>query len=208
MGELQSLRAWRAIVVPYVLSRFLTVATLVTTRHVFTTLHLAEPSALHGRSGGLLGWDASWYRDIASSGYSGVAKEGLRFFPLLPMLGRVVSWLPGVDAGLAVLIVVNVAALAAGFVVYELAVQERHDPDIARRAVWILFLVPPAYVLMMGYAEALFILFSAISLLALRRRWWLVAIAAGALAALARPVGALLAFPIAIEGWRARRYEM
>jgi hypothetical protein len=120
------------------------------------------------------------------------------------MLARAVAWLPGIDAGLGALLVANVSALALGFVLYELVLAERDNADLARRAVWLVYLVPPAYVLTMGYAEALFMTCSAVTLLAARKqRWWLAALAA-ALAGLARPVGALLVLPIAIEAWRAR----
>jgi hypothetical protein len=66
------------------------------------------------------------------------------------------------------------------------------------------YLVPPAFVLVMGYAEATFMTFAAVVLLGLRsRRWWLAAIF-GFLAGLTRPVGVLLAVPAAVEGWQKR----
>ena len=42
------------------------------------------------------------------------------------------SWLPGVSAGLGVVFVANVSALALGFVLYRLVMQERDDPELAR----------------------------------------------------------------------------
>ena len=96
-----------------------------TTRHVFTTLHIAVPLATHD---GLLAWDASWYRDIAHGGYDGVAKEGLRFFPLFPMLGTAVSWLRASTRGLRRRCSSPTSsALVLGFVVYQLVLHERHD---------------------------------------------------------------------------------
>jgi hypothetical protein len=193
-------RAAPAVLVPYVVSRVLVVASLAITRHLFTTLGVARPLAARD---GLLGWDASWYRDIARGGYDAVPVEGLRFFPLFPLLGRAVAWLPGVDAGLGVLVVANLSALALGFAVYELVALERDD-DVARRAMWVLFLAPPAFVLTMAYAEAPFLLATTIAFIALRsERWWIAAVA-GVVAALTRPVGLLLAIPAAVEGWRRR----
>ena len=194
-------RAARAVLVPYVVSRVIVVVVLITVRHVVTTNHFAMPVAAHD---GLLAWDASWYRDIARAGYDGVAPEGLRFFPLFPILGRVVAWLPGVSAAFGVVFVANVSALVLGFVLYALATHERHDPDLARRAVWLVYLVPAAFVLVMGYAEATFMTFAAAVLLCLRtRRWWLAALL-GFLAGLTRPVGVLLVIPAAVEGWQLR----
>ena len=190
----------RAVIVPYLASRFIVLATLVTTRHMFTTLRIAQPVETRG---GLLSWDAAWYRDIARGGYDAVAREGLRFFPLFPLLGRAVSWVPGIGASNAVLIVANLSALALGYVLYLLVMHERDDPALARRAVWLVYLVPPSFVLVMGYAEATFMTAAAIVLLTLRtRRWWIAAAVAFA-AGLVRPVGALLAVPAAVEGWQA-----
>ena len=193
----------RAVLVPYVLSRGIVLLALVLTRHVLRGKS-ASPLPIQARMG-LLGWDAAWYRDIARSGYNGVAKVGLRFFPLFPLVARVVSWLPGVSAGFAVLLVANVSALVVGVLVYELARREGRDPDLARRAVWIVYLAPSAFVLVMGYAEATFMVATLVALLGLRsRRWWIAAVA-GVLAGLTRPVGLLLVVPALVEAWRARR---
>lgn len=189
------------MLVPYVTSRLIVLGTLVVTRHVLSTLHVA-PNLRAQAS--LLGWDAAWYRDIAHGGYGSVAREGLRFFPLFPMTARVVSWLPGVDAGLAVILVVNVAALALGFAVYALVLGERSDPALAGRAVWLVYLLPSAYVLVMGYAEALFMTAAAVALLTQRQRRWWIAAAVGLLAGLTRPVGMLLAVPALVEAVRTR----
>jgi hypothetical protein len=191
----------RAVLVPYVLSRVIVVVTLVVCRHVLTTLQVAGRFRVQAS---LLGWDGGWYRDIARGGYDAVAREGLRFFPLFPLLGHVVAWLPGVNAAAAVVVVANVAALALGFAVRALVLEERADEALARRAVWLAYLLPPAFVLVMGYAEALFMTGAAVMLLALRRgRWWLAAVA-GVAVGLTRPVGILLAVPALVEAVRTR----
>jgi len=193
----------RAVLVPYVLSRGIVVFALVLTRHVLRA-RSATPLPLQARLG-LLGWDAAWYRDITRSGYGGVEKVGLRFFPLFPLIARVVSLLPGVSAGAAVLVVANVSALAVGVLMYTLAYRERQDPDLARRAVWIVYLAPTAFVLVMGYAEASLMVATLVALLALRRRQWWIAAVAGVLAGLTRPVGLILVVPAVFEVWNVRR---
>ena len=192
----------RAVLVPWVLSRGIVVLALVLTRHVLRA-RSATPLPIQARMG-LLGWDAAWYRDIAQGGYGSVPKVGLRFFPLFPLIARVVSWLPGVSAGTAVVVVSNVSALVVGVLVYELARREGRDHELARRAVWILYLAQTAFVLVMGYAEGTFMVATVVALLALRgRRWWIAALA-GLLAGLIRPVGLLLVVPAVFEVWRAR----
>jgi hypothetical protein len=195
----------RAVVVPFVASRAVVLAALVLTRHVVTALHASPPPVQVGD--GLLAWDASWYRDIALHGYGGVAKEGLRFFPFLPMLARVGSWLPGVSVRLALLLVVNACALAVGALVYDLARNEGRSDAVARRAVWIVYLAPPAFVLVMGYAEATLMTATLVALLAMRRRRWWIAAIAGVVAGLTRPVGLLLVVPALVEAYRAPRRQ-
>ena len=185
------------MLVPFVVSRAVVLSALVLTRHVVTATRTATPPVQ--ASDGLLGWDASWYRDIARHGYDGVAKEGLRFFPFLPILARVGSWMPGVSVRLALLLVVNACALAVGALMYELVRGEGRSDAVAQRAVWIVYLAPPAFVLVMGYAEATLMTATLVALLALRRqRWWIAAIA-GVVAGLTRPVGVLLVVPALVE---------
>jgi hypothetical protein len=191
----------RAALVPYVLSRVVVLAALALMRHIFTVLDLARPLQLRQ---GLLAWDAAYYRDIARGGYDAVDQSGLRFFPLVPLVSRAVAWLPGIDTDLALVLVANGSAFLAGVVVWRLVWRERRDEELARRAVWIAFLVPAAFVLVMGYAEATLMLCGAVALLGLRsRRWWTAAIA-GYLGGLTRPVGLLLAIPALVEVWRDR----
>jgi Gpi18-like mannosyltransferase len=194
----------RAVIPPFVVSRLVVLLSLVLTRHVLRAGRVHRALPLQARLG-LVGWDASWYRDIAHAGYGSVSKAGLRFFPLFPAIARAVSWLPGVSASLAVVLVANVFALAAGFLLYELVMREGKGVALARRSVWILFLAPSAFVLVMGYAEALFLVAALVALLALRHdRWW-VAAAAGVVAGLTRPLGVLLVVPALFEVYRARR---
>jgi len=157
---------------------------------------------------GFFAWDAAWYRDIADHGYDGVDQAGLRFFPLLPMLARALSFPLLGNVGVALVIVVNVAALAAGVVVHRLVREEKGDRALASRSTWLLGLLPPAVVLVLGYAEAIAIALAAGVFLALRRKRWWWAAALGVLAGLCRPTGVLLALPALVEalrGWPGAR---
>jgi len=101
-----------------------------------------------------------------------------------------------------VVLVANLAAFTAFAVLYHLVVVELRDEAVARRAVWVLALAPPAFVLAMGYAESLLLLTTILAFLGLRQRNYPLAIAAGFLAGLCRPVGVLLVVPAAIEAMR------
>lgn len=155
------------------------------------------------RSTGLLGWDAAYYRDIAERGYAGVGREALRFFPLVPLLTRGLGL--GTHAGVVLLVLVNAAALLYGAALVRLARVEGIGGPAAARAVWLLALAPPAFVLVMGYSEAVWGVLAVGVFLGLRTRRWELAAFAGLLAGLCRPVGLLLAVPAALEALRGIR---
>jgi hypothetical protein len=155
---------------------------------------------------GLFAWDAAFYRDLADYGYHHVAREGLRFFPLLPLASRALAVPLFGNVGVALLLLVNVAALVAGALLYRVALRETRDRAVATRAAWFLALLPPATVLVLGYAEALLLVFAIAFFLCIRSdRWWS-AILFGVLAGLTRPVGMTLLVPAVIEGLRDRRH--
>ena len=179
----------------------------VAAAYIITTAvvnRLEPPPDFTPVSDGLLAWDGRWYEAIAAGGYADAADPALRFFPLWPVLGRAASWIPGIGAGVALVIMANAAALAAGVLMHRLVVSETGDPRLARRAVRLLALAPPSFVLVLAYSEALYLTLAlSMFLLARRRRWWTAA-AVGYLAGLTRPVGALLAVPAAVMAWPER----
>ena len=157
---------------------------------------------------GLLSWDGAWYHDIARYGYGGVPLEGLRFFPLHPLLGKILSYPLLGNEGLGLIVVANALALVAGALLHRLALEETGDAALARRSAWYLALFPSAFVLVWGYSESLLLVASIGVFLALRRRWWWWAAGLGAVAGLSRPVGLLLVMPVAIvvaQDWRRGR---
>ena len=188
---------------PWLVARLVVVLALGLAHYLFDHLHAhASRQALHE---GLLSWDAKWYRRIAVHGYAHVPRTGVRFFPLYPLAAR---YLRPVFAGrvdVALLVLANAAALVYGALLYRLARRETGDEGVGRRAAWFVALVPPAFTLVMGYAEALAGCLAVAMFLALRsRRWWWAALA-GFLSGLLRPSGALLAVPAAIESLRGVR---
>lgn len=150
-------------------------------------------------SRGLLAWDGAFYEDIASVGYGGLPEEALRFFPLFPLLGKGLSFLVLGREALALVLLANVAALVAGAAIHRLTLVETGDEGAARRAAWLVAVLPPSFVLVWGYAEALFLVASIGCLYALRQRRWWWAAGLGAAAALCRPLGLLLVAPALIE---------
>ncbi len=188
----------------WVVARVVVAIALVTSR-VIVDRGVDDPLARQTARHGLLAWDGSFYADIAQYGYAQLPREALRFFPLTPMLGHAVGRL-GVGPRVGVVVVANLAALAAGALIWLLVRREGFgDAGTARRATWFLALMPAAFVLVFGYAEAVFLALALGGLLAARnRRWWLVALL-GATAGLSRPSGFIVAVPAFVEAARALR---
>lgn len=163
-----------------------------------------SPYVAHEHLRPLFMWDTSWYLALAQHGYAGNSHEAIRFFPLLPLATRAVSAL-GVPAPAAILALCWLSALGFAVLVYRLALLESRSTLVARRAVWLSQLAPGAFVLTMGYTEALSGLMAAAYLLAVRlygsgrrqaSRMWLwcaVGCAAGFGSGLVRPTGWIIA---------------
>lgn len=150
------------------------------------------------QSQGLFAWDGAFYRDIAEHGYDLVGPDGARFHPLLPLLGQ---------SGFGVLLIVQISALLAGAIAHRLCVTVLHDPDLARRAATLVAIAPPAFCLVLAYAEAPFILLSGLQLLMVHQRRWGWAAVLGALATLARPMGVLLVVPALVVALQDRAWR-
>ena len=191
--------------VPWVASRALVLAALAVSRRVVDNVGAhPRPIALHQ---GLLAWDGAFYGDIARGGYGSVGRDGLRFFPLLPLAGRAVGLLPWVDARGGVVVVANLSALVAAVLLVRLVDFETGDRGLATRSATILLVAPHAFVFVMGYAESLLCALALAMFLGLRKeRWWL-AVLAGFAAGLCRPVGILLALPALVEAIRVTRRD-
>lgn len=166
---------------------------------------LAPPDRPFHLDEGLLAWDGGWYRQLAESGYGPLGVDGSRFYPLFPLLGRLLSPLLGGREDLALVVIANVAALGALVLVRRLVLGEGHDDRAADLAVWVVALFPASFVLAWAYTEPLMLVGVAGGLLELRRgRWWSAA-AFGVIAGLSRPLGSLLALAALVEvvpGWR------
>jgi len=197
---------WRDVV--SVLPAWVAARVLVATGYVLATvisnrLLTAHPEQLDN---GLLAWDGTWYRDLATSGYHGVPIEGVRFFPLYPLLGRLFAIPAAGHTGLALVVLGNALSLAALVLLRRLVLLEKADHALADRAVWCLAVFPSAFVLVMAYSESLMLVAAIGAFIGLKlRRWWWVA-ALGLVAALSRPLGVLIMVPVGVEllrTWRA-----
>lgn len=147
--------------------------------------------------------DAQWYLRIASDGYRTDDGSGA-FFPLYPILVRVVGLLTGGRWLLAAYVVANLALIVALVLLFRLTALEMSEAH-ARRVVLYACVFPTGFFLFAPYTESLFLALSIGCLYAARRRVWWVAAVLGVLAAATRSPGVLLAPALAVEAvlqWR------
>jgi len=206
-------RGWRAlgaVAVPFAVARVIVVAALAMAHLIVSRTHPGMSGVAFRVHQGLLAWDAGFYESIARYGYRPFGHQALRFFPLFPLAGRALAWLPGIGDGTAVVAIANVGALIGTALLVVLVRRETGDERLARRSAWLLSLAPPAFTLVLGYAEGMLLVCTTACFLCLRpaasrRSSWLWSAAFGYAAALTRPLGVLLVLPIAVEVWRRRR---
>lgn len=141
-----------------------------------------------------VGWDGGYYRTIALRGYSlsGPGGPSIAFFPLYPLLIRLVLPLTGNDDTIAALLVSHLALFAALILIYDLVTRDFSRP-VADRTIILLLLFPASLYFGSGYSESLALALLVAALWALRRqRWWLAGVAGGLLT-LTRLPGVLIA---------------
>ena len=192
---------------PWLTARVITLCALGLAKFEVSHFRITNAKAVLESHDGLLGSDAGWYQTIAAHGYGSLPRSAIRFFPLLPLLDRGLSDITSLTVGIASLVITNAASLLLGIGIYALARSEFPDPVVARRAVWLIMLAPPAFVFVMGYSEALLVLLAVAFFVNIRRgNWWWAGLF-GYLAGSARPIGCLLAVPAVIEVIRSWRTD-
>jgi hypothetical protein len=201
----------RPTVESWLTARVVVLAALAFSRYVVD--HVGDVSARVSNAvhAGLTAWDGSWYADIAAHGYASLPREALRFFPGLPLTARGIAVL-GIGEKPALVLVSNVAALAAGLLLHRLVQWETGDRALAARSVWLLALAPPAFVFVMGYTDSTAVFLAVATVFLCRRRQWWGAALCALVAGLFRPTASLLVVPALVEAlptflrvaWRER----
>ena len=166
-----------------------------------TTYYHGVPPVRPGIANALLGvWqrcDTLWYTRIAMQGYA--QGDGTTvFFPLYPILTRLVGKVLWDNYLLGGIIVSNMAYFLALVYLYKLT-QLEFDSQVAARTVVYLSVFPTAFFLLAAYTESLFLLFAVAAFYYARKGNWLAASVTGLLAALTKQLGLLLLLPLLYE---------
>jgi Gpi18-like mannosyltransferase len=155
----------------------------------------------------LLRWDSEWYQIIASEGYQYDGDPSLKqtvvFYPLYPALSRLVSEILRIDLADSMLLVANLAAVAAVLLLFKL-VRERFGDGTALATVAMISFFPSSVFLSAGYTEPLALLLMVSFFLAIARERFFGAAMLAGLALATRSSGIVL-FPVLLwELWRCR----
>lgn len=151
-------------------------------------------------------WDGGWYVRIAEDGYADhldlsepatdQSTGSLAFFPVYPMLIRVISGLTGLDPRWAGVVISLTAGAVAAAGIAVLARDWAGDrAGVLAALLWAC--APMAVVSTLVYAEALFTALVVWTFVALRREFWLLAGGLGAVAGMTRPTGVALGAAVA-----------
>ncbi|MGI8968804.1 MAG: mannosyltransferase family protein [Chloroflexota bacterium] len=154
-------------------------------------------------------WDTVWYIQIAQRGYNWHRPAGTSptaFFPLYPLVIRVLVTLTHRSYALSALLIANVTFLGALLYLWRLTSWE-WGREVAGRAVLYIAIFPTALFFFAGYTESLFLFFTVASFYHLRREDWLLAGVFGGLAAATRVTGILLVLPLLYEYLRSRNFS-
>ena len=160
--------------------------------------HVRLPDGRTHLDQGLLTWDGDIYRAIAEHGYAGQAREIVRFFPLYPLLGRAAGWVLGGRPDIALVLLTNLGALIAGYLLWQVAAARTGSVAVADRVVVLANLWPAGLCLVFAYSEGVFLALVVGVVLLVMRKHPLLAIPLLVLAGLIRPTGVLLAVVVAV----------
>jgi Gpi18-like mannosyltransferase len=209
--------AWRWAILVWLIARLaLTlISVLLTGLHAvpanspYGNLYFEITPLRDGWPGALLGvwqrWDAIHYLRIARFGYGGNGL--LAFFPLYPVLARLLSTVLGGNILLSMLVISNVATIVAFATLYHLT-QDFFSTALARLAVIALAVYPAAIYLYAPYAEPLAICLVLVAYQAARQMRWKTALLAGVAAGLSQPIAVPAIVLLGWEVWQKRQLRL
>jgi mannosyltransferase PIG-V len=146
-------------------------------------------------------WDSVWYLEIANLGYTVPGSEV--FFPLYPMVSRVLGELANValplpDAVFLASLAIALACFAGGLYLLHRLTELESDREVATLTVGLVAFFPMALFFGAIYTEGPFLLLSVAAFWFARNDRWAAAGIAGGLAAATRSTGLLLLVPLGL----------
>jgi hypothetical protein len=147
-------------------------------------------------------WDGIYYQMIAEFHYT--AGFPTAFFPVYPLLGRVIAQYTGLSA-LAALQFLSAAATLCSMVLLHRIAMDLFSREIANRVVMVVTLFPTAFFFLGLYPQSLALTWVLLAYHKARQNRWLAAGLAGLLAGMTHGTAVALAFMLAVQAWQAFR---
>ena len=148
----------------------------------------------------VLRWDSVHYINIAQHGYTKAANTA--FYPLYPLLMRVVAWI--VRSYVLAGVLISIASFAVALVLLHRLAKEEFGARVADSTVLLLAFAPLSFFFTAIYTESLFLALSVGAFYLARRQRFVWACVTAAAAALTHVEGVLLVAPLAYMYWRDR----
>ena len=191
---------------------------IVTFFIVFITRYVPGAPVIGGLTGGqrfdrLAAWDGGWYIYAAQHGWPhAVPLKGgfpafstLAFFPGFPLAIRAVHVI-GLNWVFSGFVASLIFQIAMAVLLWKL-VEEIWGEEVADRGMLLFLFSPGAVAFALIYSEPMLFAAAGACLLALRRRWWLIAGLSAAVGTAVRPVGVALIACCAWEAFKAIRSD-
>jgi len=160
------------------------------------------PPIVKGWEGALIGvwqrWDAIHYIRIAQNGY--ISSDVSAFFPLYPVLGRLLSTLMNNQILIALLVISNLSLIFAFVLLYQF-VENEFSPAVAKRTLVFLAVFPTSFFFLAPYPHSLSLLLVLITYLAAHQSRWGLAFLAGLLAGLTHSTVLPLVLALGFESY-------
>jgi hypothetical protein len=143
-------------------------------------------------------WDGNNYIMIARGGYSDEPLPLYAFFPLLPVLIKVLTVIFPISYPLAGIIISRLATLGA-LIFFVKLIEKQWNQEIAYKAAWVLLIFPTSFFMFSVYTESLFLCTTIAAWYFAKEKNWILAGIFGFFSATSRLVGILTTFIIMWE---------
>ncbi len=192
-----------SIIIIYIISRCLIILTVL-----FAAKAAGDP--FHADPGNILTtwskWDAPHYLGLIRDWYvnEGDAKYHIVFFPLYPLICRILLPIFGNNVSTCAYAVSNLSAVAAGILMY-MIYKDEYNSVTALWSVAFFFFNPLSFFLSIPYTESLFMLLTLGSIQAARKGRFCISCCLGTLCAATRLMGIIIAAAVFYEMLRYDR---
>jgi len=177
------------------------VAIFTLSRTLIDRIPFGEPNSLSTQTNDLsiwTKWDGNNYIVIAREGYSNLGDQFFAFFPLYPLLIRIIRFTFNISYPYAGIIISRVSILLAIIFLIKL-IEQDFPKKIAYRTAWYLLIFPTSFFFFATYTEGLFLFINLATWYFIKVKNYKLAFIFGFLSPLTRLLGVLMAPVILFE---------